>query len=75
MQKLVLLRNGQSVWNQQNRFAGWTDVDLSAEGKQQAVRAGQLLRQHRFSFDIGFTSVLKRAIKTLDSTLEELDLL
>jgi len=65
MQKLVLLRHGQSVWNQENRFTGWTDVDLSAEGMQQAGRAGQLLRQHGFSFDIGFTSVLKLAIKTL----------
>ncbi|MFD2787441.1 2,3-diphosphoglycerate-dependent phosphoglycerate mutase [Hymenobacter rubripertinctus] len=75
MQKLVLLRHGQSIWNQQNRFTGWTDVDLTAEGMRQAGQAGQLLRQHGYSFDIGFTSVLKRAIKTLDITLEELDLL
>lgn len=75
MQKLVLLRHGQSVWNQENRFTGWTDVDLSAEGLRQAARAGQLLRQHGYSFDIGFTSVLKRAIKTLNVVLEELNLL
>ena len=75
MQTLVLLRHGESVWNQENRFTGWTDVDLTAEGVQQAVRAGQLLRQHGFVFDRGFTSVLKRAIKTLDLVLEEMDLL
>ena len=75
MQQLVLLRHGQSVWNLENRFTGWTDVDLSAEGVRQAVRAGQLLRQHGFAFDVGFTSVLKRAIKTLDLVLEEMDLL
>lgn len=75
MQQLVLLRHGQSVWNQENRFTGWTDVDLSAEGVRQAVRAGQLLRLHGFAFDVGFTSVLKRAIKTLDLVLEEMGLL
>jgi 2,3-bisphosphoglycerate-dependent phosphoglycerate mutase len=75
MQKLVLLRHGQSVWNQENRYTGWTDVDLSVEGARQAVQAGQLLRQHGFAFDVGFTSVLKRAIKTLDLVLEEMDLL
>jgi 2,3-bisphosphoglycerate-dependent phosphoglycerate mutase len=75
MQQLVLLRHGESVWNQENRFTGWTDVDLSAEGVRQAVRAGRLLRERGFSFDVGFTSVLKRAIKTLDLALEEMDLL
>lgn len=75
MQRLVLLRHGESVWNQENRFTGWTDVDLSAEGVRQAVRAGRILRQHGFAFDVGFTSVLKRAIKTLDLVLEEMDLL
>ena len=75
MQQLVLLRHGESVWNQENRFTGWTDVGLTAEGIRQAVRAGQLLRQHGFAFDVGFTSVLKRAIKTLDLVLEEMDLL
>jgi 2,3-bisphosphoglycerate-dependent phosphoglycerate mutase len=73
MQKLVLIRHGESVWNQQNRFTGWTDVDLSAEGYEQAKRAGELLKQHGYNFDIGFTSVLKRSIKTLHIILEELD--
>lgn len=73
MQKLVLIRHGESVWNQENRFTGWTDVDLSAEGYEQARRAGQLLKQHGYNFDIAFTSVLKRSIKTLHIILEELD--
>jgi 2,3-bisphosphoglycerate-dependent phosphoglycerate mutase len=73
MQKLVLMRHGESVWNQENRFTGWTDVDLSAEGYEQAKRAGQLLKKHGCNFDIGFTSVLKRSIKTLHIVLEELD--
>jgi len=75
MQKLVLIRHGESVWNQQNRFTGWTDVDLSENGVQQARQAGQLLKQHGYTFDQGFTSVLKRAIKTLDIVLEEMDAL
>jgi len=62
---LVLLRHGQSVWNLENRFTGWTDVDLSEHGRQEAHRAGQLLRNHGFVFDVGYTSVLKRAIRTL----------
>jgi 2,3-bisphosphoglycerate-dependent phosphoglycerate mutase len=73
MQKLVLIRHGESVWNRENRFTGWTDVDLSAQGYEQAKRAGQLLKQHGYNFDIGFTSVLKRSIKTLHIILEELD--
>jgi 2,3-bisphosphoglycerate-dependent phosphoglycerate mutase len=73
MQKLVLMRHGESVWNQENRFTGWTDVDLSAEGYEQAKRAGKLLKEHGYNFDIGFTSVLKRSIKTLHIVLEELD--
>ncbi|TDN36882.1 2,3-diphosphoglycerate-dependent phosphoglycerate mutase [Hymenobacter sp. UV11] len=73
MEKLVLLRHGQSVWNLENRFTGWTDVDLTDEGRRQAAHAGQLLQQHGYTFDIGFTSVLKRAIKTLDITLENMD--
>jgi 2,3-bisphosphoglycerate-dependent phosphoglycerate mutase len=73
MQKLVLLRHGESVWNKENRFTGWTDVDLSEEGLRQAKRAGGLLKKYSYNFDIGFTSVLKRAIKTLDIALEELD--
>lgn len=73
MQKLVLMRHGESVWNRENRFTGWTDVDLSAEGYEQAKLAGQLLKKHGYNFDIGFTSVLKRSIKTLHIVLEELD--
>jgi 2,3-bisphosphoglycerate-dependent phosphoglycerate mutase len=73
MQKLVLMRHGESVWNQENRFTGWTDVNLSTEGYEQAKRAGQLLKKHGYNFDIGFTSVLKRSIKTLHIVLEELD--
>ena len=73
MQKLVLIRHGESVWNQENRFTGWTDVDLSPEGIQQAKRAGQLLLKHGYNFDEGFTSLLKRSIKTLHILLEELD--
>lgn len=75
MQNLVLLRHGQSQWNLENRFTGWTDVDLSEQGRREAARAGQLLLRHGYGFDIGFTSVLKRAIKTLHIALEELDLL
>jgi len=75
MIKLVLLRHGQSEWNLENRFTGWTDVDLTEEGITQARHAGQLLKEHGYSFDISFTSVLKRAIKTLDFVLEEMDLL
>lgn len=73
MQKLVLLRHGESVFNQEGRFTGWTDVDLSEEGFAQAKRAGQLLAKHGYNFDAGFTSVLKRSIKTLHIVLEELD--
>jgi len=73
MQKLVLLRHGESVWNKENRFTGWTDVDLSDGGILQAQKAGQLLKAHGYSFDLGYTSVLKRAIKTLDIVLEEVD--
>ncbi len=73
MHKLVLMRHGESVWNQENRFTGWTDVDLSAKGCVQAKMAGQLLKKHGYNFDIGFTSVLKRSIKTLHIVLEELD--
>lgn len=73
MQKLVLIRHGESIWNQQNRFTGWTDVDLSEEGYRQAKKAGELLKKHDYNFDVAFTSVLKRAIKTLHCVLEELD--
>ncbi|MFQ5651851.1 MAG: 2,3-diphosphoglycerate-dependent phosphoglycerate mutase [bacterium] len=75
MTKLVLLRHGESDWNKQNRFTGWTDVDLSERGVQEARQAGLLLKEHGFVFDVAFTSVLKRAIRTLWLTLEEMDLM
>jgi 2,3-bisphosphoglycerate-dependent phosphoglycerate mutase len=71
--KLVLLRHGESAWNKENRFTGWIDVDLSESGVAEARRAAQRLRDAGFDFDIAFTSVLRRAIKTLWITLEELD--
>ncbi|MCK5538294.1 MAG: 2,3-diphosphoglycerate-dependent phosphoglycerate mutase [Bacteroidales bacterium] len=73
MIKLVLLRHGESVWNKENRFTGWTDVDLSEKGVVEAHEAGRVLKENGFEFDIAFTSYLKRAIKTLFFTLEELD--
>ncbi|MEM8534368.1 MAG: 2,3-diphosphoglycerate-dependent phosphoglycerate mutase [Chloroflexota bacterium] len=75
MTKLVLLRHGQSAWNLENRFTGWTDVDLTEQGVSEARRAGQQLLEEGFSFDIAFTSVLKRAIRTLWLTLDEMDLM
>ncbi len=75
MHKLVLLRHGESVWNEENRFTGWTDVSLSKKGIQEAREAGRLLREGRYTFDIAYTSVLKRAIKTLWIVLEEMDLM
>ena len=73
MKKIVLLRHGESSWNMENRFTGWTDVGLSEKGLAEAVAAGQLLRREGFAFDVAFTSVLKRAIKTLWTALEEMD--
>jgi 2,3-bisphosphoglycerate-dependent phosphoglycerate mutase len=73
MYKIVLLRHGESAWNQENRFTGWTDVDLTERGRAEARAAGQLLRDKGFAFDVAFTSVLKRAIRTLWMTLEEMD--
>jgi 2,3-bisphosphoglycerate-dependent phosphoglycerate mutase len=75
MPKIVLLRHGESVWNKENRFTGWTDVDLSDQGRIEAQKAGQLLKDGGFTFDLAFTSVLKRAIRTLWITLDELDLM
>jgi len=75
MTKLVLLRHGESIWNKENLFTGWTDVDLSDQGKSEAKRAGELLKSGGFVFDLAFTSVLKRAIRTLWITLDELDLM
>lgn len=73
MYKIVLLRHGESVWNKENLFSGWTDIDLSEKGVVEAHRAGQLLKSEGFVFDVAFTSVLKRAIRTLWITLDELD--
>ena len=73
--KLVLLRHGQSIWNLENLFTGWIDVDLSAQGLEEAKEAGRLLKAEGIPFDIAFTSVLKRAIRTLWLTLDELDMM
>jgi len=75
MYKVVLLRHGQSTWNKENKFTGWTDVDLSEKGLVEAKKAGEVLKKEGFTFDIAFTSVLKRAIRTLWITLDELDLM
>ncbi|MDD5441202.1 MAG: 2,3-diphosphoglycerate-dependent phosphoglycerate mutase, partial [Candidatus Omnitrophica bacterium] len=75
MIKLVLLRHGESIWNLENRFTGWTDVGLSEKGVEEAERAGRWLKEEGYTFDIAFTSVLKRAIKTLWITLEHMDLM
>ncbi len=74
MYKLVLLRHGQSTWNMENRFTGWTDVGLSELGEQEAHSAGKTLKETGYTFDLAFTSVLKRAIKTLWIALEEMEL-
>ena len=73
MYKVVLLRHGQSTWNQENRFTGWKDVDLSELGRAEAREAGRLMREAGYGFDLAFTSVLKRAIKTLGIALDEMD--
>ena len=73
MHTLVLLRHGESTWNLANRFTGWTDVDLTEAGRSQARAAGARLREGRFDFDVAFTSVLKRAIRTLWIALDEMD--
>jgi len=75
MFRLVLLRHGESVWNKENRFTGWTDVDLSERGREEAVEAGRLLRAEGFVFDLAHTSLLKRAIRTLWIALSELDMM
>jgi 2,3-bisphosphoglycerate-dependent phosphoglycerate mutase len=75
MHKLVLLRHGESAWNKENRFTGWTDVGLTAKGVQEAIDAGRILSKEGFIFDLAFTSVLSRAIKTLWLTLEQMDLM
>ena len=73
MHRLVLLRHGESVWNLENRFSGWADVGLTDTGLAEAKAAGQLLKQKGFVFDVAFSSVLRRAIKTLWTVLEETD--
>jgi len=75
MYEVVLLRHGESVWNKENRFTGWTDVDLSDTGRNEALAAGGLLKQEGYTFDLAFTSVLKRAIRTLWIVLDEMDLM
>ncbi len=73
--KLVLLRHGESIWNKENRFTGWTDVDLTERGIEEAKQAGRTLKEAGYTFDIGYTSVLKRAIRTHFLALDEMDLL
>jgi len=73
MYKLVLIRHGESTWNLENRFTGWTDVDLTATGIEQAKQAGRVLRQEAYEFDLAYTSVLKRATRTLWHCLDEMD--
>ncbi|MFA5094064.1 MAG: 2,3-diphosphoglycerate-dependent phosphoglycerate mutase [Candidatus Omnitrophota bacterium] len=75
MYKIVLLRHGESAWNKENRFTGWTDVDLSEKGLSEAKKAGEVLKKEGFVFDVAFTSVLKRAIRTLWITLDGMDLM
>ena len=75
MHKLVLLRHGESQWNMENRFTGWTDVDLTDKGRQEATNAGKLLLDEGFVFDMAYTSVLKRAIRTLWITMDQMDLM
>jgi len=75
MYKIVLLRHGESDWNRENRFTGWTDVDLSEKGVAEATQAGVLLKEAGFTFDMAFTSVLKRAIRTLWLVLDGMDLM
>ncbi|MGQ9592391.1 MAG: 2,3-diphosphoglycerate-dependent phosphoglycerate mutase [Planctomycetota bacterium] len=75
MIKVVLLRHGESIWNKENRFTGWTDVDLSEKGKDEALEAGRVLKREGYVFDVAYTSVLKRAIRTLWIVLDEMDLM
>jgi len=75
MYKVVLLRHGESIWNKENRFTGWTDVDLSEKGISEAKKAGKVLSESGYTFDVAYTSVLKRAIRTLWIALDEMDLM
>src|SRR5262245_14069924 len=75
MFRLVLLRHGESTWNQENRFTGWTDVDLTEKGRAEAREAGRLMAAEKFEFDVAYTSILKRAVRTLWIALDEMDML
>lgn len=75
MHKIVFVRHGESLWNKENRFTGWQDIDLSEKGRAEALRAGQVLQQAGFEFDLAFCSVLKRAIRTLHIIQDQMDLL
>lgn len=75
MHRLVLLRHGESTWNKENRFTGWHDVDLSEKGREEAQEAGRLMAEQKFEFDVAYTSVLKRAIRTLWIGLDEMDMM
>ena len=75
MKKIVLLRHGESLWNKENRFTGWTDVDLSEKGIEEAKKAGDVLKKEGYTFDLAYTSVLKRGIRTLWIVLDEMDLM
>jgi 2,3-bisphosphoglycerate-dependent phosphoglycerate mutase len=75
VKKLVLIRHGESTWNKENRFTGWTDVDLSEKGRQEAMEGGQVLKREGYVFDVAYTSVLKRAIRTLWTVLDTMDLM
>ena len=71
MSKLILTRHGQSIWNAENRFTGWVDVDLSEQGILEAIKSGQLIKKLNVNIDVSYTSFLKRAIKTLTTILKE----
>ena len=75
MYKIVFMRHGESTWNLENRFTGWTDVDLTDKGVQEARNAGKLLKEQGYTFDLAYTSVLKRAVRTLWLTLDEMDMM
>ncbi|HEX3746682.1 MAG TPA: 2,3-diphosphoglycerate-dependent phosphoglycerate mutase [Bryobacteraceae bacterium] len=75
MTKLVLIRHGESTWNKENRFTGWTDVELSAKGREEALEGGRVLKAEGYTFDVAYTSVLRRAIHTLWTVLDEMELM
>ena len=75
MKKLVLVRHGESLWNKENRFTGWKDVDLSEKGINEALTAGKVLKEENYTFDIVYTSVLKRAIRTMWTIMDTMDMM